>query len=417
MKNLNFLKNKMILKNFSYLTVLQIFNILLPLLTYPYLVKVLGTELYGLVLFSQAISLYFSIIVNFGFNITATKEIANNNNNKRELSKIVSSVYVIKFFLWVSSLIIMLLIVFLIPTFYERWILFILSFFVTFQEFLFPIWYFQGVEKMSYITFINIFVKILFTVLVFLFVNSPHHYLLVPVFQALGSFMAGVISIIVILSKDKIKFYIPRLETLKFYFFESLPIFISSASIKVYVNANRVLVGSFLGMTEVAFYDLGEKILNLIKTPVGMLGQAAFPSLSKSKKISDINKIMWIGVTVTIVLIGISYFFSDLIVSLLGGEKMYPAIPVMRILVISSLMVAFSQFLGTSRLIIFGYRKVFTQIITSSGLVFGFLILLMYIFNKITLYYLAGTAVFVEFWVTLLMLLASKKRKILKNGI
>ncbi len=74
-----------LVENFSYLSALQIFNMLLPLVTYPYLIRVLGSELYGTVIFAQAIIAYFSVMINFGFNISATKEIALCKDNTKRI--------------------------------------------------------------------------------------------------------------------------------------------------------------------------------------------------------------------------------------------------------------------------------------------------------------------------------------------
>jgi len=416
---INKIKNKIqnyktVIHNFGYLSFLQLFNVLLPLVTYPYLIRILGSELYGMVIFAQAIVLYFSILINFGFNISATKDVAEYKENNEKLNEIVSSVFSIKTFLWAFSLVILLILIQVIPSFNKHGWLFVFAFGITFNEFLFPQWFFQGIEKMRYITFINIISKIFFTLFIFVFVKNEGDYLLVPLFQSAGALIGGLIALYILTVKEKVSFVIQKKDTIRYYFLESLPLFVSAASIQIYVNANKVLVGAFLGMTEVAYYDLGEKILRLIKTPVGMLGQAAFPSLAKQKSILKINNMMKIGVTLTVGLIIFVFVFGEFIVNVLGGKDMLNAIPVMRILSISALMVAFSQFLGTSRLIIFGFKKEFTQIIASSGVVFCILGFVLYMSHSITVISLAWLAVAVETWVTFVMFLVNYNKKLLK---
>ena len=93
----NILKNhSTILQNLSYISVLHLFNMLIPLLSYPYLIRVLGKETYGIIIFAQAIVGYFVILIGFGFNISATKEISINRDDKKKVSEIVSSVLIIK---------------------------------------------------------------------------------------------------------------------------------------------------------------------------------------------------------------------------------------------------------------------------------------------------------------------------------
>jgi PST family polysaccharide transporter len=407
------ISNKSIVSNFSYLSAFQLFNILLPLVIYPYLIRVLGTETYGVVIFSQAIIMYFSMLINFGFNISATKDVAEYRKNPKKLNEIVSTVFIIKAFLWIFSFIILVGLILFIPSLQKHWLLFIFSFGITFNELLFPQWFFQGIEKMKYITIINITSKILFTFLIFLYVKNEQDYLLVPLFQSMGAFIGGVIAIYVVLVKEKISIGLQKITIVKYYFLESLPLFISAASVQIYVNANKILVGAFLGMTEVAYYDLGEKVLRLIKTPVGMLGQAAFPSLAIQKSVKKINNVMKVGIFITSVLILLVFIFSDLIVTILGGSDMQNAVPIIRILSVSGLMVAVSQFLGTSRLIIFGYKKEFTQVILSSGIVFCIAGFFLYVSDNVTVITLSWLAVAVETWVTFAFFLVNYRKKLL----
>ena len=93
LKNLIF-ENRSLFSNFSNLSVLYSLNLLIPFIIYPYLIRVLGSETYGLVIYAQAIITYFVILIGFGFNLSGVKLVSKNRNNKQELGKIISSILI-----------------------------------------------------------------------------------------------------------------------------------------------------------------------------------------------------------------------------------------------------------------------------------------------------------------------------------
>ena len=95
--------NKTILANFSYISVLQVFILLTPLITYPYLTRVLGTDLYGLVITAQILSSYATIVVKFGFDSVSARHVSIWRNDNSKLSEIVSSILSLRLILWIIS--------------------------------------------------------------------------------------------------------------------------------------------------------------------------------------------------------------------------------------------------------------------------------------------------------------------------
>ncbi len=120
-----------VVKNFFSLSIIQSVNYILPLITTPYIARVIGLEKYGVIAFALALCQYFVVFTSYGFNLTATRNISKNRSNTHELSLIFSRVMYTKVFLFSISLPVFIVIVVLVPTFRSNWILYIFSFIVS----------------------------------------------------------------------------------------------------------------------------------------------------------------------------------------------------------------------------------------------------------------------------------------------
>ena len=187
-------KYKVIAHNTTYLSVLEIIKMVMPFVALPYLISTVGPDKYGLVVFAQAVISYFIIIVNFGLDVSAVKNISINRNDKNKLSEVVSSVLVIKSCLFLISFFILLILILCVQQFRSNSLLFLLSFLSCLSEILFPVWFYQGVEKMKYITLIRFSSIFFYTVTVFIFIKGQNDYLLIPLLQSLGWILSGTIS-------------------------------------------------------------------------------------------------------------------------------------------------------------------------------------------------------------------------------
>ena len=406
-------RHKTLIKNFSYLSALQVFNMVLPLITYPYLIRVLGKETYGLIVFAQAVTGYLLILVGFGFNISATKEVSIHRDDKNKLSEIVSSVLLIKGGLFLLSMIVISALVFIVPQARDYKALFFLTMWMCLYDVIFPIWYFQGIEQMKYITYITLITRLTFLALIFVLIHSPGDYLFVPAISGVGALLAGAVSLYVIFAKHGVRFKIQPFSRLKFYFKDSVPVFVSNVSIRLYVSTNKVIVGAFLGMGEVAYYDLAEKITTVLKIPQSILSQSIFPKISKEKNIGFVKRIFVYSVGFNVVLAVFAIVFSKDIILLLGGSEMLPAWWVINILLLSLPVIAASNIFAIQLLIPFNREKTVLKVVVSSLLFYLVCIAILFVSNNLSIISLSIVTVIVELWVTIFSFLACKKYRIL----
>ncbi|WP_299776495.1 oligosaccharide flippase family protein [uncultured Formosa sp.] len=377
-------KNNKILENFSYLTALNLFNVLSPLIIYPYLIRVLEAENYGLTVFAQTTIAYLVIFVSFGFNVTATKEVSINRDSPEKLSEIVSATFIIKFLLFVFSFFILILLFFLIPQVGNNKILFVLTMWLCFYEFVFPVWYFQGIEKMKYITLFSLISKLISLVLIFFLVVKKSDYILVPLFNGVGGVIAGLVSLFVVFKLHEVKFKICSISVLKYHIKDSYLIFISRVS-NIKDNTPAFLVGALLGNQALAYYDLAFKVVKVVVSVFNNVTNVVFPVVATKKDNRWFKKILLFEFFSLIFCYLILVIFRDFIVTLLGGEAMLSAsslIPILGIMVLRPL----ASLIGSCVLITNGLNKEFTLNLLYSTLFYLIITFFCWRFEILDLY-------------------------------
>lgn len=270
-------EGKTILTNFFSLSVIQGTNFILPLIVLPYLIKVIGLEKFGLVAFAQAFMSYFIICTDYGFNLTTTREIAINKNDKAKLSLIVNTTLLTKIALCMLSFILMLFIVSLSPYFSQYSSLYYLSFLLVIGQVLIPTWFFQGIEQMKYLTYINLVAKIIFTVLIFILITEPADFIYVPVFYSLGNIVSGLFALGIMNKKFNIRFIYPGdfglLQELK----KGWYVFLSNFAINTYINSNLFILGLFASNVVLGYYSIADKILYACRQILNVFFNATYP--------------------------------------------------------------------------------------------------------------------------------------------
>lgn len=375
---INKVKNKpeyfRLLENFFSLSILQVANYIFPLITLPYLVRILKPEKYGLIAFAQAFIGYFMLITDYGFNFTAPREISINRDNKRKLSEIFSSVIIIKLFLFIISLFFMSLIIFLFKKFHNDWFLYYVTFSMILGNIMFPTWFFQGIEKMKFITILNIISKLLFTILIFIFVRKQSDYYLVPFFNSLGFITAGIISLFIVFRNFEIRFYLPDKQKLIHYFKEGWYIFISTIAISLYTTSNTFILGMFTNNRIVGIFSAAEKLIRAVLSLLTPISQTIYPYLSKISNVTKerafslIKKLSILVGSFTFIITIIVFVFADLIVKVVLGKEYIESISVLRILSFLPFIIGIATVYATFGLLSLGYTDRWSKIIISASI-------------------------------------------------
>jgi polysaccharide transporter, PST family len=345
---------RVLAKNYAYLMALQAAYYLLPLITMPYLVRVLGTEKYGLLAFATALINFFIILTDFGFNLSATREISIHRDDAKAVGRIYSSVLAVKGALVLSSLVILALIVWAFPRFHEFWPIYFLTFGMVVGQALLPIWFFQGMEKMGFVTGLNLTAKIIFTLAVFIFVRKPEDIYWVPAVQSCGFIIAGLAGLWLAWSRFKVRFVHPAFADVKGAFRDSSMFFLSRVSVSIYTSSNAFFLGIFTTNEMVGFYSIAEKIYIALQGLFAPLSTALYPFMSRHKDMRAFKKIFKITVWANIAMCGIAFFIVPPVFHLFFGPGKELSIQAFRVFLLVTLVVGPSFLLGYPLLAAFG---------------------------------------------------------------
>lgn len=366
--------DKVLKKNFIYLFILQNVNYIIPLLILPYLTRVLGVENYGRIAFTQAFISYFILITDFGFNTSATQSIAQKQKQESEISKIFWSTLTAKLLFSIISISILTILIVLSPKLQKESDLLYTAFLSVIASAIFPVWLFQGIEKMSLITILSVIPKVISLLLIFLFVKHQENVLLALQIQVGSTLATAMISLYVIKRMHIVKYTNITFKDVKLQILDSWHIFIAGVATNIYTTTNIVVLGLLTNNTTVGIYSAADKIIRAIISLSSSITQVTFPRVnvylneSKQKAIYFVKKLL-IGVSVANILGGlIILIMAPYIVKLLFGLPEYR--DVILLLRISSLLPFFAitnGIIAINIFITFGLKNYLVKIVGLGG--------------------------------------------------
>ena len=361
-------ERKTVLDNFISLSTLQSINYILPVLVLPYLIRVIGPEKFGLIAFAQALIQYLMIFTDYGFSLSATRKISLCRHDREKVCMIFSSVMTIKILLAFVSFIILLLLITLIPKFKNDWPVFILSFGAVIGNTLFPIWFFQGQEKMKFISIINILGGVIYTLSIFIFIKAPQDFILVPVLNSAFFLATGIFALYIAFKKFNLEFIFQGYSDILTEMKTGWNIFISIVSVNAYTATRVFAVGLLTNNTLTGYYAIAERIANAFQTfPLESFSQAIYPRLNsiyaknKRRAFKIMKRVQSSISMIFILVIPVAVIFSPFIVKIICGREYWQVTYSLRLLLIGVLLVVMNIF-RIQFLLVSGRPKEYSQI-------------------------------------------------------
>ncbi len=324
-------EDKVLFFNTLMLYIMMASTFIFPLLTFPYLTRVLGTDNYGIVVLANAVMQYFQLLIDFGFILSGTAICSKERDNKEKLEKITSSIVYGKLLLSLFGLCIVCILTFTLPLFDGKELFIICSYIPLMLTSFVPDYLFRGIEKMGVITFRTIVSKFVYTVLIFLLVKNSSGYYYIPLSLFVSNLIIVIWSWSYIIKKLNIKLIIVKFKDIMIQLKESSTFFASRIATTVY-SASNVFVLGLYGYTdaELGIYGASNTLINYGKSMFSPIADSLYPYMVKNKNHKLIKKIIFVLIPAIIVGCIVLFFISDLFITIMCGKEYLDTVPIFR---------------------------------------------------------------------------------------
>lgn len=382
------LNEKRMIKNSTMMFIMNLAKMVFPFITLPYLTRVLSTNAYGTVAYVKTMMSYMQIIVDFGFALSATRDIVQAKSDATKLNLVVGNTLLGKIMLGGIAFIVLLIASLCLPILRNNLLYTLLSYLVVFESIFLMDFLFRGLEIMHVISIRFILMKTISTVLTFFMVRDNNDILLIPILDIIGSF-AAIVLVFLEVGKLHIK---PRFSgfqkawrTIK----HSFVYFLSNVASTSFNLFSTLIIGVHLTATEVAYWSVCMQVATTIQSCYIPIADGIYPQMIKTKSMGLIKKVIKIFFPIVCIGSVFAYSFAELGMYLLGGEEYVIATPIFRLLIPILIFGFLGVILGWPALDAIGKARE-TTISTVLSMVVQFLLLLLLILcHKFTLEYLA----------------------------
>lgn len=328
------IKNSSTLKrlsdNFISLFILQFINYLIPLFLIPYLIRILGIESFGVYSFILAIIMYGVQMSDYGFELSATYHVSLNRNSREKINEIFSSVLSIKIIIAFIYLTLLFSISFFVDKLFLYQDLIFIASIAILGHIIFPLWFFQGVEKMRYIMYLNGFSKLIFVLSIFMLVKDKSDLYILLLLNSITTIFIGVIALYVAISKFNIRLSFQPWDKILYYLKDGWYIFTSKFAVEFYTTANIIILGFFATPAVIGYYAVSIKIIHALGSLLDPLTRTVYPYLVSVYRESNnnfISKNRQLSIVIFLIMFPVALligYFSESILKIITGEEVNP---------------------------------------------------------------------------------------------
>lgn len=371
------------------LMIIQFLNYVLPFVTLPYVARIFEVEKFGLIFYAQVLIDYFFRFVMFGFDISGTRTVAICSDEPEKVNSAFNSIICTQMFLLAIAFVLLSALIAIVPKFRQDWLIYQLTFISLIGQIFLCTWFYQGMQKMKFITILNIIVRVAFVILVFTMIKKPEDYILYPLFNSCSLMLGGLISIIFLKKYFKLKFIKTSLQDIWATVKYSSQFFLTKVGIALYRQSNAFVLGLVCTTVSVAYYVAADKIFWGILSLYFTFINALFPYMSKNKDITFFKKMLKYLVFVALLATVFIFVCSKYLIFGFFSSQYVESVKILQIFSLSFFFYVFVDTLGFPLLGAFGYVKE-----TNMGYIYGGIynligLLLLYFANIMNVYSVA----------------------------
>ncbi len=351
-------KRGVLLKNTVMLYILQFSSSILSLAAVPYETRVLGPAIYGYLGAATAVMVYFQLVIDFGFLLSATEEVSRRREDPEALNRIFTGVTICKVFLSLASALVLVILCQVIPAWQEKRTLFLLTFLSTALTSMIPDYLYRGLEKMTAITVRTVLIRLFFTVAIFLFLKSPEDLLVVPTLNIIGNFFALLGAFWHLHRRMGIRFTKVTGKDVGALFRRASTFFYSRIATTAYTAFNTVLLDILTaGGAATGLYTSADKLITTGKNALSPVSDSLYPYMVKNRDFKLVKKVLTIAMPIIIVGCTGAFLWAEPLCALLFGADFAPAGKVLRAMLPVGVVILPSYICGFPMLSAMGLTK------------------------------------------------------------
>lgn len=404
-------------KNITSLGIVQLVNYIFPLLTVPYISRIIGPDGYGIINYVTSFVTYFTLLISYGFDLSATRKIVLNPLDIKKRSEVFSEVFSARIYLFLLSFFFFLFAILVLDPLKKDLRITFLLYLNCISVVYTPQYIYQGLQELTVFAKVNFIRGLISTVFIFLLINEPKDYVWLVVINVLLSLFSALFFLVHAYRKFDLNFSFQSFSKIKTLLWEERMLFFSNVFISLYTITNTFLLGFFDSIKNVAFFTISQSFISMISTVLTVpFATAFFPyignsfSVSKEKGIEVVRQILPIIFYLLFTCCFCLFAASSIIIELIYGKQFVNAVFPLKIMSFLPLIISFSNLFGIQIMINLGMDKIFFRIISVCSIV-GLICstVMSYFFGYIGA---AWNILLVESLVTLVMFLALSKKNI-----